>query len=217
MCGGGDTLGSRLAPAHSLTSPSASECTMKDSVPAIVDQKGDTKVLPDDDDPWAPSLEFNEQGPRWGGRSLTCDPCFGHASVLLAFPIASVKRTVATEIWRLVMQSRLQKKSHICSCVLIERAEIRDLSQLVVWCAGVFRTQRSREFSGSERCSIDPQTPCLPLPDRPTPICRIEKPFSTRKVLERFTERFLYSLVYIGAKYHFGGMFQITQALQNPI
>ncbi|CAL1278365.1 unnamed protein product [Larinioides sclopetarius] len=39
---------------------------MKDSVPAIVDQKGDTKVLPDDDDPWAPSLEFNEQGPRWG-------------------------------------------------------------------------------------------------------------------------------------------------------
>ncbi|KAF8788250.1 sodium-dependent phosphate transport protein 2B-like [Argiope bruennichi] len=42
---------------------------MKDSVPAIVDQKGDTKVLPEDDDPWAPPLEFNEQGPRWGELS----------------------------------------------------------------------------------------------------------------------------------------------------
>ncbi|GFW07675.1 hypothetical protein TNCV_3918081 [Trichonephila clavipes] len=39
---------------------------MKDSVPSIVDQKGDTKVLPEDEDPWALGpADLSEQGPRW--------------------------------------------------------------------------------------------------------------------------------------------------------
>ncbi|GFS72415.1 hypothetical protein NPIL_691401 [Nephila pilipes] len=43
---------------------------MKDSVPSIVDQKGDTKVLPDDEDPWALGpTDLSEQGPRWAELS----------------------------------------------------------------------------------------------------------------------------------------------------
>ncbi|GFS77094.1 hypothetical protein NPIL_253961, partial [Nephila pilipes] len=59
-------------PRRETASPQSLRPTaMKDSVPSIVDQKGDTKVLPDDEDPWALGpTDLSEQGPRWAGEYL---------------------------------------------------------------------------------------------------------------------------------------------------